>query len=52
VNDRPVADSTTMLNVIAALQPGQQAAIRLTRDQAETDVAVTIGRRPRPQQRK
>jgi serine protease DegQ len=52
VNDRPVADSTTMLNVIAALQPGQQAAIRLTRDQAETDVTVTIGRRPRPQQRK
>jgi len=52
VNDRPVADSTTMLNVIAALQPGQQAAIRLTRNQAETDLTVTIGRRPRPQQRK
>jgi serine protease DegQ len=52
VNDRPVADTTTMLNLIASLQPGQQAAIRLTRNQAETDLTVTIGRRPRPQQRK
>lgn len=52
VNDRPVADTTTMLNLIASLQPGQQAAIRLTRNQAETGLTVTIGRRPRPQQRK
>ena len=52
VNDRPVADTTTMLNLIASLQPGQQAAIRLARNQAETDLTVTIGRRPRPQQRK
>ena len=52
VDDRPVADTTTMLNLIASLQPGQQAAIRLARNQAETDLTVTIGRRPRPQQRK
>jgi serine protease DegQ len=52
VNDRPVADTTTMLNLIASLQPGQQAAIRLTRNQTETDLTVTIGRRPRPQLRK
>jgi S1-C subfamily serine protease len=52
VNDRPVADTTTMLNLIASLQPGQQAAIRLTRNQAGIDLSVTIGRRPRPQQRK
>jgi serine protease DegQ len=52
VNDRPVADSTTMLNLIASLQPGQQATIKLTRNQADTDLTVTIGRRPRPQQRK
>jgi serine protease DegQ len=52
VNDRPVADTTTMLNLIASLQPGQQVAIRLTRNQTETDLTVTIGRRPRPQQRK
>ena len=52
VNDRAVADTTTMLNLIASLQPGQQAAIRLTRNQAGIDLSVTIGRRPRPQQRK
>jgi len=52
VNDRAVADTTTMLNLIASLQPGQQAAIRLTRNQAGIDLSVTIGRRPRPQRRK
>jgi Do/DeqQ family serine protease len=52
VNERPVADSVTMLNMIAALQPGQQATLKLARDQAETDLAVTIGRRPPQQQRK
>jgi len=52
VNDRPVADSVTMLNLIAALQPGQQAKLRLARNQSETDLTVTIGRRPLPQQRK
>jgi len=52
VNGRPVADSVTMLNLIAALQPGQHATLKLTRDQAETDVTVTIGRRPAPQPRK
>jgi serine protease DegQ len=52
VNGKPVADTTTMLNLIASLQPGHQAAIRLTRNQVETDLTVTIGRRPRPPQRK
>ena len=52
VNDRPVADTTTMLNLIASLQPGQQAVVRLSRNQAESDLAVTIGRRPLPQKRK
>ena len=52
VNGRRVADTSTMLNLIAGLEPGQQAGLRLTRDQAEIDVTVTIGRRPRPPQRK
>jgi serine protease DegQ len=52
VNGRVVADTTTMLNLIAALPPGQKAAIKLTRNQAETDVTVVIGRRPPPRQRK
>jgi serine protease DegQ len=52
VNSKPVADTTTMLNLIASLPPGQQAVVRLSRDQAESDITVTIGRRPKPQQRK
>jgi Do/DeqQ family serine protease len=52
VNGRPVADTTTMLNLVAALPPGQEATLRLTRNQTETELAVTIGRRPAPQQRK
>ncbi|HSD99470.1 MAG TPA: Do family serine endopeptidase [Burkholderiales bacterium] len=52
LNGRPVADTTTMLNLVAALPPGQGATIKLTRNQAETELAVTIGRRPAPQQRK
>jgi serine protease DegQ len=52
VNGRPVADTNTMLNLVAALPPGQEATLSLTRNQAETELAVTIGRRPAPQQRK
>jgi serine protease DegQ len=52
VNGRTVADTTTMLNLIAALPPGQKATIKLTRNQAEAELTVTIGRRPPPQQRK
>jgi serine protease DegQ len=51
VNDSPVADTTGMLNLIATLQPGQQARLRLVRERAETELAVIIGRRPRPQYR-
>jgi serine protease DegQ len=52
VNDKPVADTTGMLNLIAALQPGQQAKLKLVRTQAETDVTVTVGRRPKPPRQK
>jgi serine protease DegQ len=52
VNGKPVGDTTTMLNLIASLQPGQQASVKLTRNRAASDVTVTIGRRPRPPSRK
>jgi serine protease DegQ len=52
VNNRQVADTTTMLNLIAALAPGQQAAIKLSRGQEVAEITVTIGRRPPPRQRK
>ena len=52
VNGRQVGDSTGMLNMISALQPGANATLKVYRNQAESDLAVTIGRRPKPQQRK
>jgi Do/DeqQ family serine protease len=51
VNGKPVADTIAMLNAIAALQPGQQAQLKVTRNQAENELAVTIGQRPRPPKR-
>ncbi len=51
VNGQPVADITGMLNLIAALQPGQQARLKLVRNQTETELDVTVGRRPRPQRK-
>lgn len=48
VNAQPVTDSAGMLDLIAALPPGQQATLRLIRNREQTDLAVTVGRRPRP----
>jgi serine protease DegQ len=52
VNGRQVGDTVTMLNLVAALRPGDQARVRVARNQEETDLTVTVGRRPRPKQRK
>ena len=49
VNDTPVADSTGMLNLVAALSPGSRARLRLVRERGTVDVTVTVGRRPKPQ---
>ena len=37
-----------MLTLIAALTPGNQATLRVVRDQKETDLQITVGRRPKP----
>jgi Do/DeqQ family serine protease len=52
VNGKPVADSTGMLNMIAVLQPGETARLRVARNKAEEELTVIVGRRPLPQQRK
>ena len=52
VNGKPVADTTGMLNMIAVLQPGEPARLKVARAQGEEELTVTVGRRPRPQQRK
>jgi serine protease DegQ len=52
VNGTPVSDTTGMLNMIAALQPGDQARLKLARNQTESEVSVTVGRRPKLPTRK
>jgi len=52
VNGKPVGDTIAMLNSIATLQPGDEARLRVSRNQAEQELSVTIGRRPRPPARK
>jgi len=51
VDERPVTDTTAMLNLVAALKPGRQVKLKVLREQSEANMAVTIGRRPKPQQR-
>jgi Do/DeqQ family serine protease len=47
VDGKPVADSSVMLNLIAQLPPGQPAIFKVRRNNAETELKVTVGKRPR-----
>ena len=51
VNDNPVADHQGVLNLVAALKPGSSAKLRLKRQAQTLELAVTVGRRPKPQPR-
>ena len=51
IEGRPVADPSSMLNVIAALAPGATARMKLKRKGQTVDAEVTVGRRPKPQAR-
>ena len=46
VNGSSVGDWGTVLNAVAVLKPGEQARLKLQRDNADAEVTVTIGRRP------
>jgi serine protease DegQ len=48
VQGKPVADPTGMLNLIAALAPGQPAKLKVKRQGQDIDATVTVGRRPKP----
>jgi S1-C subfamily serine protease len=48
VDGKPVKDAQTMLDVIAALTPGQAAQFRIRRENRELQLSGTIGRRPKP----
>ncbi len=46
VNDKPVTDSVSLLNLIAALPPGQIAKLRLIREQKPLQASATVEKRP------
>jgi serine protease DegQ len=46
VDNNPVKDSSSLLNLIAALPPGSVAQLKLLRGQTETLLKVTIEKRP------
>jgi serine protease DegQ len=51
INGAPVLDPPSMLNLVAALQPGSGATIKLRRQAQTLEVSVTVGRRPKAQPR-
>jgi serine protease DegQ len=50
VEDKPVTDSASMLNLIAALKPGSTATLKLLREAKPVEIRVTVGKRPRQKQ--
>jgi serine protease DegQ len=48
INGTPVGDPAGMLNLVAALQPGATAKIKLRRQAQAVELSVTVGRRPKP----
>jgi serine protease DegQ len=48
VESKPVANASALLNLVAALKPGQKAQLTLLRNQKELQVTVQVGKRPRP----
>jgi serine protease DegQ len=51
VESSQVLDSTSMLNLVAALEPGKKATLKILRNRDEMSVNVNVGKRPRPNRR-
>lgn len=48
VDDRPIPNTATMLNVIAQIEPGTTGRFVFVRDGRQVELPITVGRRPRP----
>ena len=51
VDGKPIVDSSAMLNLVAAAQPGKPATLKLIRGGTPQTVKVTVGKRPKPRPR-
>ncbi len=50
VGDKAVTDTTSMLNLVAQLTPGEKTQLTILRKSRESIVEVTVGKRPRMKQ--
>ncbi len=48
IEGKPVVDSGSMLNLIAALKPNQKATVQIARAEKTINVSILIGKRPKP----
>jgi serine protease DegQ len=48
IDGKPTHDTAALLAQIASLTPGKQATLKVLRDKKPMQVAVTVGRRPKP----
>ncbi|MFZ5555448.1 MAG: trypsin-like peptidase domain-containing protein [Pseudomonadota bacterium] len=48
VESSPVLDSASLLNLVAALKPGQNATLKVLREKREVALKVNVARRPTP----
>jgi serine protease DegQ len=48
INKKPVADSQSMLNLIAMLKPQEKATLTVLRAGKKLDINLTVGKRPLP----
>ncbi len=46
INGKPVTDTTTMMNLVAQLAPGEHADMKVLRKGREATLSVVIGKRP------
>ncbi|MBS0337714.1 MAG: Do family serine endopeptidase [Proteobacteria bacterium] len=49
IEGKPVTDPQNMLTLVAGLQPGSNARLKLRRGQEELEISVVVGKRPKPQ---
>lgn len=52
IEDKAVTDPQTMLTLVAGLQPGTTARLKLRRGPEEREIKVVVGKRPKPQPEK
>jgi serine protease DegQ len=48
VQNQPVPNTATMLNLIAQITPGTTASFRFLRDGQEIEIPITVAKRPAP----